>query len=140
MSEHNNETLAVPVLFDYHHADEFVAATFVWPEESNEVYTMAPTRYLSLGLDQHFPVRMHRLRLFAKGERDARHHVKGLCGEEFAEAIHHAPNVGSFTMEVLFNRERRLYLAGLQLKDPSSPPAIRHACQAMLSHQQSNER
>lgn len=139
MSERNNETLVIPVLGDYHANDGFVAATFVWPEAGGELYTIAPTSSLSLSLDQHFPVRMHRLRLYTKGERDARHHIVGLCGEEFAEALHQAVKVGNFAMEITFSRQQRLYLAELQRRNPSSPSAIRHACQVMLDHQQTDE-
>lgn len=111
-----------------------VQASFVWPEDipSENTYTTRIGWNTSFKLDRFIPVRPVGLRVNEAGLKSIKQRLAPYIGHDITAAMVQSVDEGPLMFTSTLTADNRLHLAQMQLHNPSTPPELQEACQAMI--------
>jgi hypothetical protein len=119
--------------------DGMSVAKFIWPEgERTGTYTIALDGFVSITLDDSFPVKPYSVTLFDEGGDASVNLIKTAFGEEFADTLSSTKRLGMAAMgDFRLSEENRHTIAYLQAYSPSTPEHLLESATGMvLQHSQ----
>lgn len=120
--------------------DGLVRVDFAWnssgqPNDSpNKTYTIGVGRHASIELDSYIPAIARSATLHEGSNKKNKHLLGTYIGEQLVEQMEQGTDEIAM-IDTSLSFDNRHALAHLQLGDPSTPPALRRACRAMIEAQ-----